>query len=274
MKLPTALLACAAVLPLTARAQEKPLPSNTPTGLFGFMDDSSVIARGAINPKYGFFPAWSAHSQTLTQRMTLNYGVSDVFEAGVSAIYAQDSSSGSTADTTVLGLSAPMQYVFVTRVQNGTGFALVATPTITRNRDPLSRDTTGWTLDNHLVLDHDFGGKYFLGMNVGYTLAGDTRSEANGAFYLQGGGTIKFTDWLYWGVQLQLSQQLVKPLHDPSGWAAFVGTSVSLPVTKHLTFAAAYMRQIAGGERTNPIAHLNTQSFSRDLAQVVVSLGF
>ena len=254
-----------------------PRPSNTPTGLFGYMDDSTVIAKGTINPKYSFNPSAGGNSQTWQQTLTLNYGASDRLEAGIALSYAPSFYNNQNADKRSFMVNVPLQYVFVQRMQNGTGFALVSTPAIGRQSVAGQRDQTQWSFDNHLVIDHDFDGRYFIGTNLGYTAADNYNSTVNnpsGTFYWQIGGTVKVNSHLYWGIEAQLSQQLNNYFSDPSGWAGFIGTSISVPINHRVTFAAAYMRQIIGGVNGQPSARLNTQDFSQNMGRAVLSFSF
>lgn len=258
-------------------AQEKPIPSNTPNGLFGFMDDSTVISQGVFNPQYTFLPSWSPGTQTLGQKVTFNYGVTERFEAGVAVGYSPTVNTGNVGNSSFWNVSLPLQYVIVQRMQNGSGFALVSTPALgwqDFNNQPGNRQ---WSFDNHLVIDHDFDGRFFAGINIGY-LASNTYARTGrtpgGTLYLQGGGTVKIMPQFYWGVQFQISQQLNDFLSDPAGWAAFLGTSISVPLSHTVTFSAAYMRQLVGRENDNPSARLNTQSFSQNFGRAALSFYF
>lgn len=261
----------------TALAQEAPIKSSTPSGLFGFMDDSTVIGQGVFNPQYSFTPSWSAGSQTLSQKVTLNYGVTERFEAGLAVNYAPTLNAGNGGNSHSWNVSLPLQYVFVQRMQNGTGFALVSTPALGWQDFNNQSSNRQWSFDNHLVIDHDFDGRFFAGINIGYT-ASNTYARSGrtpgGTLYLQGGGTVKITPHFYWGIQAQISQQLNDFVSDPSGWAAFLGTSVSVPLTSTATLSAAYMRQLVGRENDTPSARLNTQSFSQNMAKAMLSLYF
>jgi len=260
-----------------AYAEPAPIPSNTPHGLFGFMDDSTVIAQGVFNPVYTFLPSWSTGTQTWNQKLTFNYGVTDRFEAGLAISYAPTIDTGNIGNSRLINLSLPLQYVFVQRMQNGTGFAILSTPTIGWEDFNNQASNRQWSFDNHFVLDHDFDGRFFAGINIGYT-ASNTYARSGrtpgGTLYLQGGGTVKITPHFYWGIQAQISQQLNDFVSDPSGWAAFLGTSVSVPLTSTATLSAAYMRQLVGRENDTPSARLNTQSFSQNMAKAMLSLYF
>lgn len=277
MKWISFLLAALALSGQTALAQDAPIKSNTPNGLFGFMDDSTVIAQGVFNPIYTFLPIWSAGTQTLTQKMTLNYGVTDRFEAGLAVNAAPTVNAGNVNNSSVWNISLPMQYVFVQRMQNGPGFALVSTPAIGGEDFSQQPSNRQWSFDNHLVIDHDFDGRFFAGVNIGYTASNTVARSGRtpgGTLYLQGGGTLKVTSNFYWGLQFQISQQLNDFVSDPSGWAAFLGTSVAIPLSSYVTFSAAYMRQLAGRENDNPAARLNTQSFSQNIGRAALSFYF
>lgn len=272
-----AMMACLSPASAQNAAATAPRPSNTPTGLFGFMDDSTVIAKGAINPKYTFNPSTGGGSQTWQQKLTLNYGVSERFEAGVAITYTPTFKTAPNADTRALMFNVPLQYVFVQRMQNGTGFALVSNFGIGRETIAQQPNQTQWTIDNHLVLDHDFDGRYFIGTNLGYTANDSFNADVkspSGTVYWQIGGTMKVNSHLYWGVQAQLSQQLNNYFSDPEGWAGFIGTSISVPINARFTFAASYMRQIIGGINGTPSARLNTQDFSQNMGRAVLSFTF
>lgn len=272
-----AFLAAACLAGNGARAEETALPSNTPNGLFGFMDDSTVIAKGVFNPQYAFLPSWSGGTQTPNQKLTFNYGVTERFEAGIALSYAPTYNGGNVDNSRFLNVSLPMQYVIVQRMQNTTGFALVSTPALGWEDFTGAPGNRQWSFDNHVVIDHDFDGRFFAGVNIGY-LAANTYAKSGrtpgGTLYVQGGGTVKINDHFYWGAQVQWSQQLSDFFSDPSGWAAFIGTSISVPLNHHVTFSAAYMRQLAGRENDNPSARLNTQSFSQNMGKLAVSVYF
>lgn len=261
----------------TARAEPAPIPSNTPHGLFGFMDDSTVIAKGALNPVYTFLPSWSAGTDSLNQKLTLNYGVSDRFEAGLAINYEPTVNAGGIDNSRLVNVAVPLQYVFIQRMQNGSGFALVSTPALGWENVTGGPGNRQWSFDNHIVIDHDFDGRFFAGVNIGYLASNTITREGRtpgGMLYLQGGGTAKINDHFYWGLQFQLSQQLNDFFSDPSGWAAFLGTSISVPINHRVTFSAAYMRQVAGRENDNPSARLNTQSFSQNMGRAALSFNF
>lgn len=277
MRLTSIMAGAIAIAGHSALAQEAPIKSSTPSGLFGFMDDSTVIGQGVFNPQYSFTPSWSAGSETLSQKVTLNYGVTERFEAGLAVSYAPTLNAGNAGNSHAWNLSLPLQYVFVQRMQNGTGFALVSTPALGWQDFNNQSSNRQWSFDNHLVIDHDFDGRFFAGINIGYT-ASNTYARSGrtpgGTLYLQGGGTVKITPHFYWGIQAQISQQLNDFVSDPSGWAAFLGTSVSVPLTSTATLSAAYMRQLVGRENDTPSARLNTQSFSQNMAKAMLSLYF
>ena len=258
-------------------AEPASIPSNTPHGLFGFMDDSTVIAQGVFNPVYTFLPSWSTGTQTWNQKLTFNYGVTERFEAGLAISYAPTIDTGNIGNSRLINLSLPLQYVFVQRMQNGTGFAILSTPTIGWEDFNNQASNRQWSFDNHFALDHDFDGRFFAGINLGYT-ASNSYSRGvqapSGTLYLLGGGTVKVTSNFYWGLQFQISQQYNNFISDPSGWAAFLGTSISLPLSPYVTFSAAFMRQLAGRENGNPSARLNTQSFSQNMGRAALSFNF
>ena len=268
------------VAPMMASAQQepspaKPIPSNTPDGLFGFMDDSTVISAGINKLKYQFLPTSGAGAAAWAQRVGISHGVTDNFLAGIAFTYQPSSGPTQSDDSRTFTLTVPMQYVFVQRMQNGTGFALVTTASIGRTNDNALPGTNQWSLDNHFALDHDFDGTYFIGTNFGYTAgATDWAKSPNGTFYLQAGGTIKFSPHFYWGVQAQISQALNGFFSNQAGWAGFVSTSVSIPINSAWTISGAYMRQIVGGENANPSARLNTQNFSQNLGKVAIAFVF
>lgn len=260
---------------VTAKADE--IKSKTPTALFGFVDETDVIDKGVINPKYFFNPSLSPGSQTWEQKFQVNYGVTERFEAGLAITYAPTFNVGGVNDNRVTSLVAPLQYVLIQRMQNGTGVAWYSVPSIGWQNNGSLPSQNQWSFDNHLAIDHDFDGKYFLGFNLGYTAAntyGSGQSNPSGTVYVSAGYTVKFGHNVYWGVQAQLSQQLNSYFTDPAGWAAFVGTSVSIPFSPSFTLAATYMRQIVGGVNGMPQANLNTQDFSLNRGRVVLSFYF
>ena len=269
------------IAPIMALAQQvpspsaKPTPSNTPDGLFGFMDDSTVIAAGKRKLKYQFLPSNGGGTDDWGQRLQINYGFTDNFLAGLALQYQPSNGPQANDASNTVSVLVPMQYVFVQRMQNGTGFALVTTANIGRTHNAALPGETQWSLDNHFVLDHDFDGTYFIGTNFGYTAgATDWAKSPNGTFYVQAGGTIKFSPHFYWGVQFQLSQALSSFFSNQAGWAGFVSTSVSMPINSAWTLSAAYMRQVVGGENANPSARLNTQNFSQNLGKVALAFVF
>jgi hypothetical protein len=259
------------------KMQAQPIPSQTPTGVFGFMDDSTVLTKGVFNPKYLLNPSSGGQSQTWEQKLTLNYGFASNFQAGIAISYVPTYNSNNNPDNKITSVVIPLQYVFVQRMQNGTGFALVTTLSMGRETITRQPNETQWEIDNHFVLDHDFDGRYFIGTNIGYTASNNYNALVNdpsGTFYLQVGGTIKLNPYLYWGVQLQLSQQLNSYFTKPEGWASFIGTSIAMPLTPHFTIAASYMRQMIGGIDAIPQARLNTQDFSQNMGRLVLSVTF
>lgn len=260
---------------VTAEANE--IKSKTPTALFGFVDETDVIDKGVINPKYFFNPSLSPGSQTLEQRFQVNYGVTERFEAGLAFTYAPTFNTGGINDNRVTSLVAPLQYVLIQRMQNGTGVAWYSVPSIGWQNNGSLPSQNQWSFDNHLAIDHDFDGRYFLGFNLGYTAAntyGSGQSNPSGTVYVSAGYTVKFGHNVYWGVQAQFSQQLNSYFTDPAGWATFIGTSVSIPFSSSFTLAATYMRQVAGGINGMPQASLNTQDFSLNRGRVVLSFYF
>ena len=266
------------VLGLVAqRTEASEIKSKTPTALFGFVDETDVIDKGVINPKYYFNPSLSPGNQSWEQKFQVNYGVTERLEAGLAVTYAPTFNTGGINDNRVTSIVAPLQYVLIQRTQNGTGVAWYSIPSFGwQNNGNLPSQHT-WSFDNHLSVDHDFDGRYFLGFNLGYT-AGNTygggQAARSGTWYVSAGYTIKFDPNVYWGVQAQFSQQFNNYFSDPAGWAAYLGTSVSIPFSQSFTLAAAYMRQIAGGINGNPQAHLNTQDFALNKGRVVLSFYF
>ena len=258
-----------------AKPEPKPVPSNTPDDVFGFLDDSTVLNAGTRKLKYVFLPSSGGGSATWTQKLALNYGATDNLEIGLAVAYQPTISTLPGESTRQLSVQAPMQYVLVQRMQNGTGFALITTPSIGTSRAAGQPSASNWTLDNHFALDHDFDGRYFIGLNVGYTAgATDWRQSPSGTFYIQGAATAKLNPYLYWGVEVQASQQMNGFFSGNAGWATFAGTSISVPMSAQVTFSAAYMRQIAGRETANPSANLNTQNFSQNLGKVALAIYF
>jgi hypothetical protein len=253
------------------------IKSKTPTALFGFVDETDVIDKGVINPKYYFTPALSPGSQTWEQKLQVNYGVSDRLEAGVAVTYAPTLNSGGINDYRVTSIVVPLQYVLVQRMQNGTGVAWYSIPSFGwQNNSALPSQHT-WSFDNHLAIDHDIDGKYFLGFNLGYT-AGNTYGgglkEPSGTWYVSAGYTVKFGTNVYVGAQAQFSQQFNNYFSEPEGWAAFLGASFTIPFSPSFTLAGTYMRQIVGGVNGMPQANLNTQDFSLNRGRVVLSFYF
>lgn len=259
----------------TSIAEE--IKSKTPTALFGFVDETDVIDKGVINPKYYFNPSMSPGSQTWEQKLQVNYGVTERLEAGLAITYAPTFNSGGMKDNRVTSLVAPLQYVIVQRMQNGTGVAWYSIPSIGWQNNGALPSQNSWSFDNHLAVDHDFDGRYFLGFNLGYTAAntyGSGQNSPSGTFYVSAGYTVKFDPNIYWGVQAQFSQQMNNYFSDPAGWAAFLGTSVSIPFSSSFTLAATYMRQIVGGVNGVSGASLNTQDFALNKGRVVLSFYF
>ena len=72
MRWQIALLLAFGMPPQLAQAESRPILSNTPHGLFGFMDDSTVIAKSAFNPVYTFLPSWGSGTQTLNEKLNFN----------------------------------------------------------------------------------------------------------------------------------------------------------------------------------------------------------
>ncbi len=253
----------------------KPIPSNTPDDVFGFLDDSTVLGLGTRKLKYVFLPSSGGGSTTWGQRVGLSYGATENFQFGATVTYQPTDSSIPGNGSRQFTLQAPMQYAFVQRMQNGTGFALITTPGFGTTRNSGQPGQTNWSLDNHFALDHDFNGTFFIGLNLGYT-AGATswRNDPSGTFYIQGAATVKLNPHFYWGVELQASQQMNGFFSGNAGWATFAGTSISVPMTPHVTFSAAYMRQLAGRETSNPAAHLNTQNFSQNMGKAALAFYF
>ena len=253
----------------------KPIPSNTPDDVFGFLDDSTVLAAGTRKLKYTFLPSSGGGSATWGQKIALNYGATENLEIGLAVLYQPTDSTLPGNSSRQLTLAAPMQYVFIQRMQNGTGFALITTPSFGTTRNSSTMGETNWSLDNHFALDHDFNGTFFIGLNLGYT-AGATNGRQNpsGTFYIQGAATVKLSPHFYWGVELQASQQMNGFFSGNAGWATFAGTSISVPMTSSFTFSAAYMRQLAGRETSNPAANLNTQNFSQNMGKVALAFYF
>ena len=265
-------LCCAASL-----AQAQNIKSKTPTALFGFVDETDVIDKGVINPKYYFNPSISPGSNTWEQKLQVNYGVTEKFEAGLAVTYAPTINSGGINDYQVTSLVAPLQYVLIQRIQNGTGVAWYSIPSFGwQNNSGLPNQHT-WSFDNHLAIDHDIDGKYFLGFNLGYT-AGNTYGgnlrDPYGTWYVNAGYTVKFGSNVYVGAQAQFSQQFNNYFSDPAGWATFLGASFTIPFSSSFTLAATYMRQIVGGVNGLPQADFNTKDFSLNKGRVVLSFYF
>ena len=199
------------------------------------------------------------------------------FQSGLAIAYAPTLNPEIFSHSKALILSLPLQYVFLQRMKNSSGFALVSTPAFGWDNFKNQPSNQQWNFDNHVVLDHDFDGRFFAGINLGYTAS---YSYSRGAqtpsctLYVQGGGTIKFTSDFYWGLQFQMSQQFNNFISQPSGWAAFLGTSISMPFSQYVTFSAAYMRQLIGRENDNSLARLNTQSFSQNMGRAAISFNF
>jgi hypothetical protein len=275
LKLLTGFVLITGVSLLPVAASE--IKSKTPTALFGFVDETDVIDKGVINPKYFFNPSLSPGNQIWEQKFQVNYGVTERLEAGLALSYTPTLYSNGENNFRVTSLTMPLQYVLLQRTQNGTGIAWYTIPSFGwQNNGPLPLQHT-WSFDNHLAIDHDFDGQYFLGFNLGYT-AGNTYGgglkDPSGTFYVSAGYTVKFDRIIYWGLQAQFSQQLNNYFSDPEGWAAFIGTSVSIPFSEKFTLAATYMRQIAGGVNGMPQARFNTEDFSLNRGRVVLSFYF
>lgn len=261
--------------PAPSAPSPKPIPSNTPDDLFGFLDDSTALSAGTRKIKYVFLPLSGGGSATWGQKLAFDYGATDNLEVGLAVFYQPTISTIPGDGARAFSLQAPMQYVFVQRMQNGTGFALITAPSIGTSRTGGQPGETNWTLDNHFALDHDFDGRYFIGLNFGYTAgATDWRKSPSGTFYIQGAATVKFTPHFYWGVEVQASQQMNGFFSGNAGWATFAGSSISMPITQHVTFSAAYMRQLAGRETSNPAANLNTQNFSQNMGKAALAITF
>lgn len=262
------LLSCEAV------AQTREIKSETPTALFGFVDETDVLNKGVINPKYYFNPTMSPGTQSWQQKLQLNYGVTDKFEAGLAITYTPTTNSNGATDNQITSLYAPLQYVLIQRMQNGTGVAWYSTPSFGwQNNNSLPNQHT-WSFDNHLAIDHDFNGKSFVGFNLGYT-AGNTYDgnlrAPYGTWYVNAGYTEKFGTNIYLGAQIQFSQQFNDYFSDPAGWATFLGASFTIPFSPSFTLAGTYMRQIVGGVNGKPQDNLDTKNFDLNKARLVLS---
>ncbi len=258
-------------------AQAEEIKSKTPTALFGFVDETDVIDKGVINPKYYFNSSGSPGSQTWEQKLQVNYGVTDQLEAGLAITYAPTFNTGGINDNRVTSIVAPLQYVLIQRMQNGTGVAWYSIPSFGWQSNGNLPSQHTWSFDNHLAIDHDFDGRYFLGFNLGYT-AGNTygggRTDPSGTWYVNAGYTMKFDPNVYVGVQAQFSQQLNNYFSDAAGWATFLGASFTIPFSQSFTLAGTYMRQIAGGVNGVPSGDLNTRDFPLNKGRVVLSFYF
>lgn len=270
-------LAALALCYAASYAQAQNIKSKTPTALFGFVDETDVIDKGVINPKYYFNPSMSPGSNTWEQKLQVNYGVTDKFEAGLAITYAPTINSGGVNNYQVTSLVAPLQYVLLQRTQNGAGIAWYTIPSFGwQNNSQLPSQQT-WSFDNHLAVDYDIEGRHFLGFNLGYTAAntyGGGLKDPTGTWYASGGYTVKFGTNVYVGAQVQYSQQFNNYFSDPAGWAAFLGASFTIPFSPSFTLAATYMRQLVGGVNGLPQADLNTQDFSLNKGRVVLSFYF
>jgi len=274
-------LLCALALPcgvVSAEELNSARTSRTPDGLFGFVDESSVIHQGVINPKFEFLPSWSPQSKTLEPKIILNYGVADNFKTGVAIGYSPTLSANNEATSQLTTISFPLQYVFQARTVNGTGIAILSQFFLGREIVVNGNNNNQLAFDNHIAIDHDWNRTYFAGVNLGYTaqnrFSANGQQTPSGTLYAKGSISMKINPHLYWGMQLQISQQLENFFSRPNGWASFVGTSVAIPISSKFSISAAYMRQMIGAEKDQPAARINNQNFSQNMGRVVIDYYF